>query len=247
MLFALIATSAALFLLALTGWIGYRIVAGRQHRGAKRLVDILHVHSKWWHDTGAQNGELLYVAVGDSAAQGIGASRPGRSYVGLIAEHLRATTGRTVRVMNLSQSGAKLYEALTNQVPILRTLHPDVVTVSIGANDIAAFEPARFTKEVTELCSALPAGTLVADLPCFHVGGRERSVRVANSIMRTIAVGKRLTMVPLYATTRRRGTARTVLRDVAADFFHPNDRGYGVWASAFLPLLPSTVKSSALH
>jgi acyl-CoA thioesterase-1 len=28
---------------------------------------------------------------------------------------------------------------------------------------------------------------------------------------------------------------------VAGDFFHPNDRGYRVWASAFLPLLDRAI------
>jgi acyl-CoA thioesterase-1 len=27
------------------------------------------------------------------------------------------------------------------------------------------------------------------------------------------------------------------VNQVAADFFHPNDRGYRVWASAFIPLI----------
>ena len=51
-------------------------------------------------------GVLRYVAIGDSAAQGIGASRPDRSYVGVLADDIHAATGRSVRVINLSISGA---------------------------------------------------------------------------------------------------------------------------------------------
>jgi hypothetical protein len=31
------------------------------------------------------------------------------------------------------------------------------------------------------------------------------------------------------------------------DFFHPNDRGYTTWASAFLPLLPTALDRVLRH
>lgn len=213
----------------------------RQTAGSIRLNITLPVHSAWWHAARKKNGELLYVAVGDSAAQGIGASKPHRGYVGLIADHLHTTTGRTVRIVNLSSSGARLREAIAEQLPALKSLTPDVVTVAIGANDIAEFDRLRFERELRELYDGLPDHALVADVPAFYFGKAERNARIANAIVHRVAREYGFTIAPLYTRTRRQTGAKTALRDVAADFFHPNDRGYFVWASAFLPLISPPV------
>ena len=220
------------------------LVVRRQRGGADRLARTLHLNARWWIEQRAKHGELLYVAIGDSAAQGVGASRPGRSYVGLIAQHLRQRTGRSVRVINLSTSGARLREAITLQLPPLRRLTPDIVTVAIGANDMAGFERDRFACELTEVYDCLPAGSIVAEIPSFYVGTSERNVRVANKIVHRLATKHGFEVAPLYALTRRQGPVLYALNRVAADFFHPNDRGYRVWASAFLPLIDRAVVST---
>ena len=200
-----------------------------------RLADAIPIHSKWWRDQRKRNGELLYVAIGDSAAQGIGASLPSRGYVGLIYRHIRSATSQTVRVINLSQSGGRLREVLESQLPVLSDLKPDVVTVAIGANDIPGFDAERFRREARSLLSALPPHAIVADVPSFYFGQAERNARIAASIVRDLSREYGLALAPLYAATRRQTGVKTALRDVSADFFHPNDRGYRVWASAFLP------------
>jgi lysophospholipase L1-like esterase len=200
------------------------------------LNDTLPVNSKWWRDHAKVKGELLYVAIGDSAAQGIGASMPNRGYVGLLADHLRQVTGRTVRVINLSVSGATVDLAVRDQLPRFEKLSPDVVTVAIGANDIVQWDAAVFAAGIGRLFEALPEHALIADLPCFHLPHNERKVAIANRLLRERAAGRDLTVVPLHAITKRQGL-RSVATQFANDFFHPNDRGYRVWAEAFLPSL----------
>ena len=230
--------------------VGRRLVRRRQTAGAQRIGDTLHLNARWWKEQSAREGELLYVAVGDSAAQGVGASRPGRGYVGMIATHLRRRTGKTVRVVNLSVSGARLREAIAVQLPALEGLHPDIMTVAIGANDIPEFDRTRFENELAVILDALPAGAIVAEVPSFYFGAAERRVREANAVLHRLAALHGFEVAPLYLRTRRQGGVLYALNQVAADFFHPNDRGYRVWASAFLPLLdrrfpakPSTVPS----
>ncbi len=220
------------------------LVLRRRGTAVIRLTSDIPVNAKWWHEQERKTGELLYVAVGDSAAQGIGASRPGRSYVGMLAAHLRERTARPVRVVNLSQSGARLREALELELPKLRKLHPDVLTVSIGANDIAGFDAERFERELRELYSALPRHAIVADLPAFYFGAAEKNVRIANGILHRVAGELQLEVAQLYAATKRQSGLRYALNQVAADFFHPNDRGYRVWASAFIPLLDRRVPAT---
>jgi len=200
----------------------------------EKLTNAIPVNSDWWKEQRAKEGELLYVAIGDSAAQGIGASRPGRSYVGFVAAHIRKRTGRTVRVVNLGISGATLAVAIKKELPALKKLAPDILTVSIGANDMTSFEPTRFAAELSELYDALPSHAIVADLPTFYVLPAEKKVRVANVLLRTAAASRGLRVVDLHAAMRRQG-AWGVTTQFAGDLFHPNDRGYRVWASAFLP------------
>lgn len=220
-----------LLVAGIAGWVWW--LARRRATWFVRLTNAIPVNSDWWRAQRTKTGDLLYVAIGDSAAQGIGASRPGRSYVGLVAQHVRST-GRTVKLVNLGISGATLRVAIEKQLPALRTLTPDLVTVSIGANDIGTFDPARFERELTEVMAALPGHAIVADLPSFRPLPAERRVRVANGIVRRLAADHGLTLVGLHAAMRRQGMWG-VTTQFAGDLFHPNDRGYRVWAASFLP------------
>ncbi|MFF1572580.1 SGNH/GDSL hydrolase family protein [Leifsonia sp. NPDC058292] len=221
-------------------WAGIRRAQERLALNRTAMNETLPVHSKWWRDVAKTEGELLYVALGDSAAQGIGASAPKNSYVGVIADHIRATTGRTVQVVNLSVSGATVALAVADQLPRFATFQPDVVTVAIGANDIAAFDPALFEAGIRKVFAALPDHAIVADLPCFYLPWNEKKVAVGNRILRQVAAERGLTVVPLHDTMKRQGL-RGVVTQFAQDLFHPNDHGYRVWASAFLPTVTARV------
>lgn len=229
---------------ALTGPSGWRRLQAQRAANAAVLNETLPVHSKWWRDRAKQPGELCYVAIGDSAAQGIGASRPDRGYVGVLAELLGERTGRSVRLVNLSVSGATTTLAVRDQLPRLRDLSPDVVTVSIGANDIAEWDAARFERNLREILDAVPDGAIVADLPCFHLPHFERKVATANRILRRLADERGLEVAPLHRLTRRQGL-RGILTQFASDLFHPNDDGYRVWAEAFGPALAQAASAIA--
>lgn len=233
-------TTVAALGLGAAGFIGARAFEGHRRRNSAILNETLPVNSKWWREYAKHEGDLLYVAIGDSAAQGIGASKPAHSYVGLLAERVRQLTGRTVRVVNLSVSGATTALAVSNQLPRLRRLKPDLVTVAIGANDIVNFDAAQFEANIREVFASLPQHAVVADLPCFYLPWNERKVAAANRIVRTVAAQYGLQVAPLHETTLRRGI-RGILTEFAIDMFHPNDGGYRVWASAFLPAVTQSV------
>src|SRR5579859_460011 len=77
---------------------------------------------------------LLYVALGDSTAAGVGANRFEESYPYLIAQHL-ASKSRYVHVINVAVSGARVDDVQATQLLKMRSLEPDLVTMTIGAND----------------------------------------------------------------------------------------------------------------
>ncbi len=189
-------------------------------------------YAEYWSVPRGDAGGLLYVALGDSAAQGVGASSPELGYVGLLAQRMREQSGRPVQVVNLSRSGARLADLVQDQLPLLSELEPDVVTVDIGGNDVLAYDPERFSALVCDLTAGLPSGTFVAEVPYFMHGMWERRAVETGQLLASCAATNDLRVVPLHAAEKSRGFA-AMLTDFAADLFHPNDRGHRVWADAF--------------
>jgi acyl-CoA thioesterase-1 len=212
--------STALFL-----WWAFRIA--QEVRGG-------FVGRTYWLQPQGDEGGLLYVALGDSVAQGVGASRPERGYVGLIAARLHAETGEPVRILNLSRTGARIRDVLSAQLPALEALHvhPDIVTIDIGGNDMSGYNATRFARDADELTKALPSGTFIADVPYFMHGHWERDALEAAGVLSRSAQRNELIVVPLHAALRDEGW-RAMLTQFAPDWFHPNDRGHRIWARVF--------------
>ena len=215
-------------------WLWARWLKRRQAQWRIRLANNIPVNSAFWRERNKEAGELLYVAIGDSAAQGIGASRPDHSYVGVLAKSLRSRTDRTLRVTNLGISGATLRLAIDSELPKLARLEPDIVTVCIGANDIANFDEQRFAREIAVILDAVPSHAIVADLPSFYFLPAQKKARIANRLLRAAATERGLTVVDLHRLTDRQGLWG-ITTQFAGDLFHPNDRGYRIWAAAFEP------------
>ena len=110
-------TVAGVFVLAVTGIWAVKLV---------RIAHSVESYRTYWAEPQGEPGGLVYVALGDSAAQAIGASRPERGYVGLLAERMREQSGQPVQVINLSSSGATIRDLLEEQLPRLLALRPDV-------------------------------------------------------------------------------------------------------------------------
>ncbi len=170
------------------------------------------------------------VALGDSLAQGIGASSVDHGYVGRIATDF---AGR-LAVVNLSKSGAKIADVLDRQLGVLAGLgiDPTIVTCTVGSNDLLrATSPAAPARSMREMIAQLPESAIVGTLPD------------QGSVM-----ARRLSHV-VRTETERRGLA---MADVSAemsgwrgktapDGFHPNDAGYESWVRAFGPLIVSNL------
>lgn len=197
--------------------------------------------AQYWNDQNNRvriNGALLYVALGDSAAQGLGATSPRRGYVGLVADKLSEQKDQPVHVINLSKSGATIRDVIEEQLDELSALEPNVITLDIGGNDIRTYDAGRFERDMDDLMSRLPKQTIISDLPYFGgrdrfltMGQSERHVVEANTIMRRLADKHGFELVDLHAETQARNAWPW---SYAIDYFHPNNFGYKAWADAFL-------------
>lgn len=209
--------------MALGGWWGVRLWELRRSVGQYRT---------YWSVARGEKGGILFVALGDSTAQGIGASTPERGYVGLIAQRLRTATGRPVQVLNLSRSGARVHDVVVDQLPRLAGLAPDLVTVAVGANDLKHDDADRFRADVDALIVGLGPTAVVGDIPWFMHGGTGRRSGEAADYVAAQAGARGLPVARLHRAMYERGWM-SMITDFAADWFHPNDRGHRLWADAF--------------
>ena len=181
----------------------------------------------------------LWVVLGDSTAQGLGASSPHGGYVGQALQELRRRTGEPWRVLNLSVSGSVIRDVLENQLPQLPGT-PDLVTCGVGANDTFYSSPSRLFGDMRTLLAKVPDGTVMLNLPLptglWGVVGRAGvpyMTRV-NRLIQELAAERALPVarvsehfIPPWAGK------------FSADSFHPSQDGYRDWTRALLTAIPA--------
>lgn len=123
-------------------------------------------------------GEIVYVALGDSVPSGTDLP-DGMGYPRRLGQALADASGRPIRLFNRARPGEQSAGVLAGQLADLRRLQPEVVTLTIGANDfmVPAFEcaAASLDDDPQTECSA---PSLLGAVPAF-----ERNLR---SIIRQI-------------------------------------------------------------
>jgi lysophospholipase L1-like esterase len=203
-------------------------LAGRFLRGVRRVQDQVEPYARAWeeHNREALEGTgPLWVALGDSMAQGIGASAPEQGWVGQLARHLPE-----YRLVNLSMSGGRVEDVLDRQLPAMDALPepPALVTCLIGSNDL--MNPKHrdgVGDRYTKLVDLLPPGTVIGNQP----GTFEAALEVNDIIDE--AVGRRgLVLAELRDPRTRHWSGK-----LSPDHFHPNDRGYAGIADVFADAL----------
>jgi lysophospholipase L1-like esterase len=189
-----------------------------------------------------RGAEVVYVALGDSTVQGVGATAASNNYVGRLDARLRDRYPRA-RTVNLGVAGATSYDVLEGQLARAVSLRPHLVTLSIGPNDITAKVPVEnYAQNLEAILSGLAADTeavvvvnLLPDLavtPRFRK--RESAPRVGrlsvefNDVIARTAQRHGALVVDLYRASRREVPRHPEF--LAADGYHPSDLGYARWA-----------------
>lgn len=202
----------------------------------------------WTHDSRAvrqlppSSAAFLYVALGDSTVEGVGATSPDRNYVALLYERLRAVYPRA-RVVNLGTGGATAAGVLSRQLPRALQLQPALVTLSVGPNDITDKRTLReYDSDVGTILRTLarhtPAVVVVNLIPDMTITprfkGKEIEPRLRqhvvafNEVLSRHAIAWGAEIVDLYGPSQREVPERPAL--IATDRYHPSDEGYARWA-----------------
>lgn len=183
----------------------------------------------------------LWVVLGDSTAQGLGAPGPRGGYVGQTLAQLRHTTGRHWQVINLSVSGSLIRDVLAEQIPQLAQADekPDLITCGSGVNDILFSAPAKLFADLRELLAAVPEGTILLDLPLpagfWWVVGRMSVPYISriNRVIHEVASERHLPVAEVSTQFIAPWTGK-----FACDNFHPSQDGYRDWTRALLTAVP---------
>lgn len=210
---------------------------GRWADGVNAMREDCAAFARHWTSHNDQVGGLdgpLWVVLGDSTAQGLGAPTPDDGYVGQVLAALRQRTGQPWRVLNLSVSGSLTRDVTGTQLPRVPA-GADLVTCGIGVNDILYTSPGKLFADLRTLIAALPARTVLLDLPvpggCWGFVGRA-SVPYVNRINRTIRQAAATRDLPVAAISAHFTPPWT--GKFASDCFHPSQDGYRDWARALL-------------
>jgi lysophospholipase L1-like esterase len=226
--------------------------SGRFGRWADGVIelreDCVTFASHWdaHNDQALAGSGPLWVVLGDSTAQGLGAPRPMGGYVGQVLAGLRQRTGQRWRVLNLSLSGALIRDVLRDQLPRIPA-DAEMVTCGIGANDILYSTPAKVLADLRGLIGAVPGGTVMLDLPLptgiWGILGRASVPYVAriNQTIRQAAAARGLPVAEVSAHFLPPWAGK-----FGPDNFHPSQDGYRDWARALLTAIPAGTEIAAV-
>lgn len=204
-------------------------LAGRFLPGIRRVQAQVEPYARAWEERNREalaSAGPLWVALGDSMAQGIGASAPEQSWVGQLARHLPE-----YRLVNLSISGGRVEDVLDRQLPAMDALDetPSLVTCLIGSNDL--MNPKHrdgVGDRYAKLVDLLPPGTVIGNQP----GTFEAALEV-NDLIDDAVLNRGLVLAELRDPRTRHWRGK-----LSPDHFHPNDRGYAGIADVFAEALP---------
>jgi lysophospholipase L1-like esterase len=161
----------------------------------------------------------------------------------LLARRLSEQAGRKVEITNPAVNGFTTLDLIERELPLLREIRPDLVSVLIGVNDLAQGRRAdQYRSSLIEIYDEvaslrLPAGRVVAIsipnwsvVPAARDYGELELIRHLtdgfNDIAHEEAESRRFTWVDITAASiSGLGSAGWI----ADDDLHPGDRQYAAW------------------
>jgi lysophospholipase L1-like esterase len=192
--------------------------------------------------------QQVHIALGDSLSAGKGdADLEGRpvGWARRLCSLLSDATGSTYAFTNLAVNRATITEVIAEQLPALAGATPDLITVTIGINDIrGVFDPEQFAVDADRLFGVLTGtGATVVTMtvpnivhllplhPGLHDAARQL-LEMANDAIRRSADARGALYLDAYAAAEPADPGFW-----QADRLHPNPGGHDVIARAVAELL----------
>lgn len=188
---------------------------------------------------------LRVVWLGDSTTTGVGAQPFTASMAARVAVGL---TPGPVTLTVLGVSGAQVKAVTEEQVPDLASAQPDVVLVSIGANNVTHLSSqSTFRRQYRAMLDGIVAAAPQATIFVVGIPDMGTAPRLAVPLRQIAGVRARQLDDLIVEAASDAGVAYIDLagptskifssdpdRYFSADKFHPSAEGHGVWAEAVL-------------
>lgn len=193
-----------------------------------------------------QGQKIIYVAGGDSTSVGVGASSVENTYTYKLALELAKTN--QVDYFNVGVSGAKTRDVINNQIDQIVSKNPDIITLSIGANDVTHLLNNQviinnFKIIIDKLLKETHAEIYLTNIPILDRAPllpypyrliMEAKSKVIDSELFKLK-SDRVHIVPIH--TFGWDEFKDIKVTFADDKFHPSDVGYENWTQAFLSVI----------
>lgn len=189
--------------------------------------------------------KFVYVAIGDSTVEGIGASHSSKSFPALVFQKIKKDKKEAV-FYNLGKGGAKVRDVVESQLARTIELKPNLITISVGGNDLHRrtklkhFEKdflhlIKTLKEKTDaeiIISNIPDVSLLPSLSIFVKYLSKFMTRRLNRVINRYAKQFKCILIDLYDGSKEQSRKYKDL--ISSDGFHPSDKGYALWANAII-------------
>jgi acyl-CoA thioesterase-1 len=189
--------------------------------------------------------QYTYVSLGDSTVQGLGATNQQRTYPGIIYGALQETHKNAVW-HNLGRQEFRVCDVINERLDKAISLNPDLITISVGANDIRYRTRARkFENDLATLLTRLKKETtaqiVMNNIPDFSLtpavpknlkSYTKLAVWRFNRIITNQTQKADVVLVDLHLLSKI--YAKNYPETIAPDGFHPTDFGYAIWANTIL-------------
>lgn len=202
---------------------------------------------------GTTGEKKIFLVMGDSTSAGQGADYE-QGIAVLTAQKLAEKN--KITLINTSISGARLTNILDDQIKILEKVKPDIVLLSVGANDVTHFTAnSSIQNDLNKIIKILKKNNCHAKIILTGSPDMGASKRLLPPL--SWVVGLRSTMINniFYKTIQKENLTFAPIAEKTGplfkkdrslfyiDSFHPNEIGYATW----IPILNTALNDAINH
>jgi acyl-CoA thioesterase I len=199
-------------------------------------------------DTPPRDGEITYIPIGDSYTIGNGVAENER-WPNVLTKHLNEAGINVKLIANPAVSGYTVEDAVRIELPVIKRLQPDFVTVLIGANDNFMQKDSEIYKrefvsflDDLQLILKNPKHVVLITIPDYskspaaignNVEGVSESVEEYNVIIKSEAEKRDLKVADIFPVSQ----TMTGTGDYISDLLHPSAAGLSKWEKVIYPVV----------
>lgn len=201
-----------------------------------------------------KKSKLKVAVIGDSTALGQGADSVEGSFSYIYVSEVLSKKYARINYLNLGVSGARSIEVIRDQLDIMSKFKPDLVFVSVGANDVTLNtsddEFRKNVQKITQKIEEIGAEIIWIAIPDFMVSPillpplnfyLSNKSKQLNVVLESVLKKERIYLVDVNKMARKVFLSQ-LDKYFSKDRYHPSYEGYKHWAENIVETIESKVK-----